>query len=211
MTNTYAGDIRLVGGRICLDFINTVDDHTKAQPKEYLRSYADLLCWCQHAGVLEDAAREILTAEAVARPAEAAAILQRALALRTSLFRIVANLIARQPVAATDLDCLNAEIARTPPRFALGSTSDHLYWHAPSHPHALDQMLWQVVWCAADLLTSPAVAQLRICDGTGCSWVFLDTSRNQQRRWCSMDDCGNRNKTRRHYARRKAVLPPEAY
>jgi predicted RNA-binding Zn ribbon-like protein len=41
------------------------------------------------------------------------------------------------------------------------------------------------------------------CEGEGCSWLFLDTSRNRSRRWCSMEDCGNRAKARRHYERRQ--------
>ena len=33
-----------------------------------------------------------------------------------------------------------------------------------------------------------------------CRWLFLDTSRNGRRRWCSMATCGSRIKARRHYA-----------
>jgi predicted RNA-binding Zn ribbon-like protein len=33
----------------------------------------------------------------------------------------------------------------------------------------------------------------------------LDLSRGKTRRWCSMDDCGNRAKARRHYARGKVA------
>ena len=38
-------------------------------------------------------------------------------------------------------------------------------------------------------------------DDRGCGWLFLDTSRNQSRRWCSMKSCGNRAKVRRHRSR----------
>src|SRR5438132_13416280 len=36
-----------------------------------------------------------------------------------------------------------------------------------------------------------------------CAWLFLDTSRNHSRRFCSMKECGNRAKQRRHYQRTK--------
>jgi predicted RNA-binding Zn ribbon-like protein len=37
----------------------------------------------------------------------------------------------------------------------------------------------------------------------GCGWLFVDESRNGSRRWCSMKDCGNRAKARRHYRKVK--------
>ncbi len=36
-----------------------------------------------------------------------------------------------------------------------------------------------------------------------CDWLFVDTSRNHSRRFCSMQECGNRAKQRRHYQREK--------
>ena len=38
-----------------------------------------------------------------------------------------------------------------------------------------------------------------------CAWLFLDTSRNHSRRYCSMKDCGNRAKQRRHYRRNRGA------
>ena len=40
-----------------------------------------------------------------------------------------------------------------------------------------------------------------VCDGDGCAWLFIDTSKNRTRRWCDMAICGNRAKARRHYAK----------
>jgi predicted RNA-binding Zn ribbon-like protein len=45
--------------------------------------------------------------------------------------------------------------------------------------------------------------RLKACPTDDCQWAFYDTSRNRSRTWCSMDECGNREKTRR-YRRRKA-------
>ncbi len=60
-----------------------------------------------------------------------------------------------------------------------------------------------MLWSAADLLTTAELALVGECAGEGCSWLFLDTSRNRSRLWCSMEDCGNRAKARRHYARKQ--------
>jgi predicted RNA-binding Zn ribbon-like protein len=44
--------------------------------------------------------------------------------------------------------------------------------------------------------------RLKACTDDGCQWAFYDTTRNRSRTWCSMDVCGNREKTKR-YRRRK--------
>lgn len=45
--------------------------------------------------------------------------------------------------------------------------------------------------------------RLKACTDEGCQWAFYDATRNRSRTWCSMDVCGNREKTKR-YRRRKA-------
>lgn len=46
--------------------------------------------------------------------------------------------------------------------------------------------------------------RLKACTDDGCRWAFYDTTRNRSRTWCSMEECGNREKTRR-YRSRKSV------
>jgi predicted RNA-binding Zn ribbon-like protein len=45
--------------------------------------------------------------------------------------------------------------------------------------------------------------RLKACTDDTCHWAFYDATRNHSRTWCSMDVCGNRQKTRR-YRERKA-------
>lgn len=72
-------------------------------------------------------------------------------------------------------------------------------------------MLWPVVASAAELLVSvEQLPLLRICglhESGECGWLFLDETRNHTRRWCSMKDCGNRAKARRHYHRVRGEAP----
>ncbi|NJK80825.1 MAG: hypothetical protein HC914_13385 [Chloroflexaceae bacterium] len=100
-----------------------------------------------------------------------------------------------------DLDLLNGALAAAPYRIRLMQAPDSLKWAVATDEHALDQVLWPLLWSAVDLLTSADVARVRGCNGEHCSWLFLDTTHNGTRRWCSMEDCGNRHKVRRHYAR----------
>jgi len=46
--------------------------------------------------------------------------------------------------------------------------------------------------------------RLKACTDEGCQWAFHDTTRNRSRTWCSMDVCGNREKTRRYRQRKSA-------
>ncbi len=49
--------------------------------------------------------------------------------------------------------------------------------------------------------------RLKACRNQGCLWAFYDRSKNRSGRWCSMDVCGNRTKTRA-YRRRTSAREP---
>ena len=87
---------------------------------------------------------------------------------------------------------------------AAGGWSDRFTWTWLDEPLSLDTPLWPVARSAAELLTSSELSALRLCASDRCAWLFLDTSRNGSRRWCSMRTCGNRAKARRHHARVRA-------
>jgi predicted RNA-binding Zn ribbon-like protein len=40
-----------------------------------------------------------------------------------------------------------------------------------------------------------------MCGADNCYLIYLDTSRPGNRRWCSMERCGNRAKVRGHRSR----------
>lgn len=44
--------------------------------------------------------------------------------------------------------------------------------------------------------------RLKACTDETCQWAFFDTTRNRSRTWCSMDVCGNREKTKRYRERK---------
>ena len=71
--------------------------------------------------------------------------------------------------------------------------------------YGFDRMLWPVTRSAAELLVSGELSRVRTCANDTCGWLFMDTSKNRSRRWCDMNDCGNRAKARRHYARKRAA------
>ncbi|HEU5105353.1 MAG TPA: CGNR zinc finger domain-containing protein [Solirubrobacterales bacterium] len=52
------------------------------------------------------------------------------------------------------------------------------------------------------LQSQGAWPRLKACTDDGCQWAFYDATRNRSRTWCSMEECGNREKTRRYRQRR---------
>lgn len=199
--NTCVHDVRLVGGRLCLDFVNTVDSHLKSVPKEYLKCYSDLVVWSVRLHALNQERGDYLIQVAAQRPVEANAIIEHAKSLRSALYRIFSALIHRHKPLDNDLDIVNGALVAAPYRSRILASANGFVWGYADESQALDQPLWQVLWSAVDLLTSAECQLVCQCAGEGCSWLFLDTSRTHSRRWCSMADCGNRFKAQRHYAR----------
>ncbi|TQS41364.1 CGNR zinc finger domain-containing protein [Cryptosporangium phraense] len=47
--------------------------------------------------------------------------------------------------------------------------------------------------------------RLKLCAAPDCRWAFYDNSRNGFGRWCGMESCGNRHKTRNYRARQASA------
>src|SRR5207302_4636004 len=75
------------GGRICLDFANTMDWRTSAAPQELIHDYATLLSWSRARGTLPARAVARLRPQGARRAAEAATVTRQAHALRAEIWR----------------------------------------------------------------------------------------------------------------------------
>jgi predicted RNA-binding Zn ribbon-like protein len=70
---------------------------------------------------------------------------------------------------------------------------------------ALDEPLWPVLWSLTALLSSEDGGRVGSCRAEGCGWFFVDESPNRSRMWCSSDVCGNRERARRAYDKRRST------
>ncbi|GIK39349.1 MAG: hypothetical protein BroJett011_31820 [Chloroflexota bacterium] len=207
----YPSNPDLIGGQPCLIFANTVGGSRPATEREYLHDYTDLLAWSRHAGLITASETQRLLAEASRRPLEAARVFERAIWLRETIYRIFSAVAAGGAPKRADLEILNDALAEVLAKLQVTPTETGFTWNWRSEPEALDSMLWPVVRSAGELLTSNELHRVRECAGDDCGWLFIDTSRNHSRRWCDMNDCGNRAKARRHYARsRRARITEKA-
>lgn len=198
--------LNLVGGRLCLDFTNTVDRHRPETEGERLTGYRALVAWGEHAGAIsQEVASRLLTAERKS-PAAGKEALRRAVELREGIFHLLLAAIERRVSPASDLRLLNVVLSRALSRLRLNPRSDGLALDWPEGDVPLERVLWPVARSAAEVLSSPEdLSRLHQCAAEDCAWLFLDQSRNRSRRWCNMADCGNRAKARRFYAQRHVV------
>src|SRR5689334_17964338 len=141
-----AATVPLRGGRLCLDFANTVDWHAGAQHgQEYLTTYAELVAWGRHAGILaEDEARTLVEA-AESQPALAQATLDHAIALREVVYRVFSALAHDRPTDAGDLAALNAALAEAYAHLRLRAGEPRFFWAWEPDGPALDRLLWPIV------------------------------------------------------------------
>ena len=64
------------------------------------------------------------------------------------------------------------------------------------------RLLSLVANSALAVLADPSeMSRLKLCPGNDCGWLFIDETKNARRRWCTMETCGNRAKASRHYAK----------
>jgi predicted RNA-binding Zn ribbon-like protein len=196
----------LTGGELCLDFANTIDNRADpARRQDHLRAYVDLLSWAEQSRTLAAAESSTLGQIANRRPQVASRAVSRARHLREAIYDVFSAQAAgrRVPRASVDLIGREAALASAHRRIISNGRASFSWIWEPSAEH-IDLPLWPVALSAADVLTSDRVTFVRECALETCGWLFLDTSRNQTRRWCDMRVCGNRAKVRRFYERARS-------
>lgn len=122
--------------------------------------------------------------------------LRDALALRGAIASAVASTARGRDVPPEAIDVINL-FAATPdiPPSLLGGTR-----RAGRTRARTGQALSELARETVTLLTTGA-DRFRECAAETCALVFYDESRSNNRRWCSMQRCGNRAKVRAHRAK----------
>ena len=198
---TTPGGLVLLGGRLCLDFCNTVV--RRAVPHDMLArdQYADLVFWCQEVELIPPDLAEHYTAWGTANPDDAHTLFEGATALREAIYQVGLAAIARQAAPEEALTTLNTWTQKAMSARQLYSASDGKLGWQWQDPNALERPLWDITLSAVDVLLKEDLTRLRQCPG--CGWLFYDQTKNNTRTWCDMRFCGNRAKNKRFHARQK--------
>ncbi|MFG2760042.1 CGNR zinc finger domain-containing protein [Streptomyces wuyuanensis] len=120
-------------------------------------------------------------------------------ALRDALWTLAEARAHGRPAAGEDTAVAVVNAAAAKPPLVARIEPDGTRGWAPGATGG--RLLSTVARDAVELLTGPFADRLRVCGADDCALLFVDTSRPGRRRWCAMENCGNRHKVRAHRAR----------
>jgi predicted RNA-binding Zn ribbon-like protein len=169
-------------------FVNTVAEEGHFR-WEAIGDTGSLSSWLEGRGLL--AGGESVGEADVARAKEVRAALRSLLAAN--------NGRGADPAAIRALN-LAAERARLTVRFGADG-------RATLEPGAggVDGALGRVLAAVHAGMEEGTWGRLKSCANATCGWAFYDRSKNRSGRWCSMEVCGNRTKTRAYRRRRQGA------
>lgn len=170
-------------GTLCLELLTTggVGDYAAY---ETLRMPDDLAAWLATCRL---GTEDVLISDddlAVAR------------GLRGAIFDAATATVGGSPLPRAAIAVINESAA--PPPLVPALDEGHRTWQRPVTG---SQAVSCIARDAVDLFGGPHAGRVRECSAGNCSLLFVDTSRPGQRRWCSMERCGNRAKQRARYRR----------
>jgi predicted RNA-binding Zn ribbon-like protein len=203
METRHVADIDFMGGHPALDFVDTVGGMLDEPPRpedEFLRTYGDLLDFGLKSGTLSERLARRLERLARERSDEADAALAAALRTRSLLEAAFRPISQGEDPPPGALDALGDFGAMAMARGQLVAVDGGFDW-SWENAQDLEAPLWPIAHAALELITSGPLERLKNCGR--CRWLFLDTTKNRSRRWCSMEGCGTDAKIERYVARRR--------
>ena len=191
---------------LCLDFANTLEWHASDRPVERQEKYADLLAWAVEKHLVDSDQVRVLEELAHQSPKKASATFGKAIDLRETIYRIFADIAHDRLVADEDLQCLNDELVKTCASARIAQMNGRFNWTWSEDNLDLERVLRPILKSAAQLLTTPELMKRvgQCADDRGCGYLFIDLSKNHSRKWCDINDCGNRAKQRRYYRKNRS-------
>lgn len=187
-------------GNVALSFANTMDWHASEQPIELLTSYKEFTAWARDYAVISQAQKDELDAQAENDLDKSRKQLTDVQKIRDVLFRIFEAEAHERDVDLKDLDYLMHKYTQAMDHAKISNDGIRYAITWPKDATDLEHPIWEIVRGSIELLLSENRIHVGQCaDDRGCGFLFLDTSKNHSRRWCSMENCGNRAKAQRHY------------
>src|ERR1700758_338604 len=188
--------LRLIGGRLALDFVNSVF------PKPAL-SWDELIAFLESARIVTPERGGELLALSRSDPQAAESLLRKAQRLAAALRLAFDALLHKQRVLPECIEPVNEILRITEGHDELVFTDKDWEIQFMASESGLEWLLAAIARSAAEIIAEGPRARLRLCANPRCGLLFYDTSRTHRRRWCSMTVCGNRHKVAA-FARRRS-------
>jgi predicted RNA-binding Zn ribbon-like protein len=187
-----------IAGHPVLDFNNTVAWTPRGKSNNRLPRPIDLVRWGAESGILTSDEARKLRGYCVRNGSRSRSELAEAVRLRDLLHRLFSGLVGSEAPPNASIAELNRHLKKLRSRQKLEWRHGKLGW-APVVSSGTSMIMNRLALSAAGLITSEEVRRLRTCANPDCGWLFLDTTKNGLRKWCSMSDCGGRAKAKRYY------------
>src|SRR5580658_2807945 len=182
---------QFIAGCVALDLVNTIGNRL-GSARDYFSTPREVARWVRLAGI-ESLPRNNRFSRSDLNDIRSG---------RENLYALFAPCATRASAPnARALARLNCDIVAFSRKRALRRVAGGYQWTVTGS--AAERLASLIAADAADLLSSGRFRLIRRCQDPFCGWLFLDRSKQKNRRWCSMGDCGNRAKARRHYAHRR--------
>jgi len=189
-----------------LDFLNSIATPVET-PVDWMADGDGLLNWLKQANMVP---RETLDAiRRAAKPGELDKVAEQARDVREWFRGFVRKHKGRRltPRALRELEPLNRLLERDESFAQLvhvrDKTHDHLELRTMRRWPTPESLLLPIGEALAKFACEENFADVKACEGTICTLMFVDRTRRKARRWCSMAICGNRAKQAAHRNRLK--------
>ena len=174
------------GGLPWIDFINT-QRQSNGEGRDGIEQKEDLLNWYREAGIAIPNVDE-----------EWDELWPHLSGLRAQLRELAEEVAETFEVAPRHFEWLNAELAKIPGTWQVTEGEAQFVPLGGTR----EGLAWPILFSAMDFLVHHALTRLKKCGNHQCIQYYYDTSKNNTRRWCRMEVCGNREKAKRHYRKK---------
>ncbi|WP_188988822.1 CGNR zinc finger domain-containing protein [Paenibacillus nasutitermitis] len=184
-----------IGNHFVTDFVNT-RKNVKGARTELLHDYGDLMDWLEQSGK-----SKFVSGNPDSLPSSRRGeLFQNIMSFRDDLEQAFVDMIREKSVPTFITELINKSLKSNGGYLQIEQSEASV---ALARYYTTSQLFVLFLEEAALFFASIKPDNLKKCENEACILYFYDTSRNQQRRWCSMEKCGNRVKVNQHYHRKK--------
>jgi predicted RNA-binding Zn ribbon-like protein len=200
--NSRIDAIKVNGNELCLDFLNTISHRFKAPLRSYFVDIYDIIYWgWKKVSILNEEQCLYLEEAAKTNLAEAERFFEETIALRTRLDHIFYPISEKKTPEPEEVKAFDDIVRVYRAHQTLRASNEEFVLAWDWEPGDFRQITAPIVLSALELLLSPRLGRVGHC--ARCGWLFLDTTKNGKRRWCSMEECGSVAKAKEYYHRHK--------
>ena len=182
-----------------LQFLNTHRYRGSARAENYLNTYDDFITWCYEIRLIDQDVYNVLELESYCYVSEAVSIVNQVIVIREMLYELIYCIVNDEqvhPIVIDEFNAINDE-ANKHLCFAITAYGLREVWRNVHEEMAYP--LWRIIKCAGQFLISEDVKFIKKCR---CGSLYLDKTKNSNRRYCNPFTCGSACRSKQYYKRK---------